>query len=54
VRLDVSSDFDEAEAALLRDTISEMCKGQAEVELTFDEPIEQTRGGKHRVVLSEL
>lgn len=54
VRLDVSSDFDEAEAALLRDTISEMCKGQAEVELTSDEPIEQTRGGKHRVVLSEL
>lgn len=54
VRLAVDREFDESQAAMIRDYFTRQCRGEVEVRLTTDEPLDRSRGGKFRVVVRDV
>jgi phenylacetate-CoA ligase len=54
VRLDVAPAYGEAESARILRSLRARCGDELEIDVTTDEPIERTVGGKHRVVVREF
>lgn len=54
VRVDVGAGFDDKQTGLIRDYIHRHCGDDVRVEITTDEPIDRTAGGKYRVVIREF